>query len=47
MIKYLELKKVTAAHGREINETVSRVVEGGWYLQGEAVHASRKNMPTI
>ena len=37
MIKYLELKKVTAAHGREINETVSRVVEGGWYLQGEAV----------
>lgn len=35
MIKYLELGKVTAMHGTEINEAVSRVVNGGWYLQGE------------
>lgn len=36
MIKYLELKKVTALHGEEIQQAVRRVVEGGWYLQGEA-----------
>ena len=35
MIKYLELGKVTAMHGTEISEAVSRVVNGGWYLQGE------------
>lgn len=35
MIKYLELGKVTAMHGAEISEAVSRVVNGGWYLQGE------------
>ena len=35
MIKFLDLQKVTALHGAEINEAVSRVVNGGWYLQGE------------
>lgn len=35
MIKYLELGKVTAMHGAEISEAASRVVNGGWYLQGE------------
>ncbi len=35
MIKYLELAKVTAMHSDEINEAVRRVVDGGWYLQGE------------
>lgn len=35
MIRYLELKKVTALHGEEIQQAVRRVVEGGWYLQGE------------
>ena len=34
MINYLELSKVTAMHAGEINEAVSRVVGGGWYLQG-------------
>lgn len=36
-IQYLELKKITASHAREIHEAVGRVVESGWYLQGEAV----------
>ena len=36
MIRYLELKKVTALHGEEIQQAVRRVVEGGWYLQSEA-----------
>ena len=35
MIPFLSLKEVTALHGAEINEAVSRVVNSGWYLQGE------------
>lgn len=35
MIPFLSLKDVTALHSAEINEAVSRVVAGGWYLQGE------------
>ena len=35
MIPFLSLKYVTALHGAEINEAVSRVVNGGWYLQGK------------
>ena len=34
-IPFLSLKDVTAVHGDEINAAVSRVVNGGWYLQGE------------
>lgn len=35
MIPFLSLKDVTALHVAEINEAVSRVVNGGWYLQGK------------
>lgn len=35
MIKFLDLQKVTANHGDEINEAVTRVVNSGWYLQGK------------
>ena len=34
-IPFLSLHDVTALHGDEINEAVTRVVNGGWYLQGE------------
>ncbi len=34
-IPFLSLKDVTALHGDEINEAVTRVVSGGWYLQGK------------
>lgn len=34
-IPFLSLKDVTALHGDEINEAVTRVVNGGWYLQGK------------
>ena len=34
-ISFLSLKDVTALHGAEINAAVSRVVNGGWYLQGK------------
>ena len=36
MIPFLSLKDVTGLHGAEIEEAVKRVVESGWYLQGEA-----------
>ena len=35
MIKFLDLEKVTASHGDEIREAVSRAVNSGWYLQGK------------
>ena len=35
MIPFLSLKDVTALHGAEINEAVTRVVNSGWYLQGK------------
>jgi len=34
-IPFLSLKDVTALHRAEINEAVTRVVNGGWYLQGK------------
>ncbi len=34
-IPFLSLKDVTALHGAEINEAVNRVVNSGWYLQGQ------------
>ncbi len=34
-IPFLSLKDVTALHAEEINEAVRRVVDSGWYLQGE------------
>jgi len=35
MIPFLSLRDVTALHGAEINEAVTRVVNNGWYLQGK------------
>lgn len=35
IIPFLSLKDVTALHSAEINDAVSRVVNRGWYLQGE------------
>ena len=35
MIPFLSLKDVTALHGDEISAAVSRVINGGWYLQGK------------
>ena len=35
MIRFLDLQKVTTQYADEIHEAVSRVVDSGWYLQGE------------
>lgn len=35
MIKFLDLQKVTAKYAGEIHEAVARVIDSGWYLQGQ------------
>lgn len=35
MIKFLDLQKVTEKYSAEIHETVNRVIDSGWYLQGK------------
>lgn len=35
MIKFLDLQKITAARADEIKEAINRVVDSGWFLQGE------------
>ena len=34
-VPFLSLKEVTDLHSKEINDAVTRVVNSGWYLQGE------------
>ena len=36
MIKYLPLGDINARYDAEIREAVSRVLDSGWYLRGEA-----------
>ncbi len=43
MIKFLDLKLVTAKYSDEIHEAVSRVVDSGWYLQGVENEKFEKN----
>lgn len=35
MIKFLDLQKVTQKYSEEIHDTVKRVIDSGWYLQGK------------
>lgn len=35
MIKFLDLQKITSKYAEEIREAVRKVVDSGWYLQGE------------
>lgn len=43
MIPFLSLKDVTDSHAKEIHEAVNRVVDSGWYLQGEENKRFEKN----
>jgi len=36
MIKYLPLKRINDLYDAEIHEAISRVLDSGWYLRGEA-----------
>ena len=42
-VPFLSLKEVTMLHGSEINDAISRVVNGGWYLQGKENELFEKN----
>ena len=42
-VPFLSLHDVTAMHGEEIQAAVARVVESGWYLQGEENARFEKN----
>lgn len=35
MIKFLDLQKITAKYAEEIHAATQRVIDSGWYLQGE------------
>ena len=35
MIKFLDIQKITSKYADEIHEAVNRVVDSGWYLQGQ------------
>ncbi|MCR4584047.1 MAG: DegT/DnrJ/EryC1/StrS family aminotransferase [Prevotella sp.] len=39
MMKYLDLKLMAARHAEEIQAAVRSVVDGGWYLKGEATRS--------
>lgn len=43
MIKFLDLQKITAKYSDEIHESVNRVVDSGWYLQGKENEDFEKN----
>ena len=34
MVKFLDLQAITMRHGDEIKAAIDRVVESGWFLQG-------------
>lgn len=43
MIEYLNLKRINAMHGEEIQDAIRRVVESGWYIHGENVKHFEQN----
>ena len=43
MIKFLDLKGVTDLYSEELHEAVNRVVDSGWYLQGNENKVFEKN----
>lgn len=45
MIPYLSLQRVTNEHLIEIQQAVNKVIESGWYLQGQGYKRLKNNMP--
>ncbi len=43
MLPFLSIKSITAKYADEIHEAVSRVVDSGWYLQGQENAAFERN----
>ena len=47
MVKFLDLQAITMRHGDEIKAAIDRVVESGWFLQGnETVSYTHLTLPT-
>ena len=44
MIKFLDLKDVNARYASELKEAAARVIDSGWYLQGENLKEFEKNL---
>ena len=36
MIKYLDLKRINDLHDAELRQALTKVLDSGWYLKGEA-----------
>lgn len=43
MIRFLDLKEVTAAYSEEIHQAVNRVIDSGWYLNGAELDSFERN----
>lgn len=46
MIKFLDLHKINLLHQSEIEETILKTFNSGWYILGEAVERFEKNFAT-
>lgn len=47
MIKFLDLQKITDSFQPELNESIRRVVESGWYLQGRETQSFEEEFATF
>lgn len=43
MIKFLDLQKITNMHNDEIHTAINKVIDSGWYIQGEENELFEKN----
>ncbi|MCK9617657.1 MAG: DegT/DnrJ/EryC1/StrS family aminotransferase [Lentimicrobiaceae bacterium] len=43
MIKFLDLQKITTKYSKEIHDAVQKIIDSGWYLQGEANRSFESN----
>lgn len=46
-IPYLNLKAINEPYEKEIKDAINKVVNSGWYLQGEAVKGLRNRMHSL
>jgi dTDP-4-amino-4,6-dideoxygalactose transaminase len=46
MIKFLDLQAITTKYNTEIKEAVNRVIDSGWYLQGNELMQFEENFAT-
>ncbi|GAF03243.1 DegT/DnrJ/EryC1/StrS family aminotransferase [Saccharicrinis fermentans] len=47
MIKFLDIQKITSSYEPELSESVKKVIDSGWYLQGEQVALFEKEYATF